>query len=74
MDSKKQNTAMKRIHLFLRKLLDNFVKANFHEYPIEDEKRSIIGTEFVTTHGGLMIRTKKVPKGNDKSASNLSLK
>ncbi len=71
---KKQISAIILIKLIFQKLLDIFVKANHHEYLREDEEGNIIGSEFVTTHGGLLIRSKIVPKGNDKSTSNLTLK
>jgi len=71
---KKQNSPIKLIKLIFQKLLDIFVKANYHEYPIVDEGGNIIGSEFVITHDGLLIRPKIEPKGDDKSASNLSLK
>jgi hypothetical protein len=73
MNSKKQNSTIKPINLIFRKPLDIFVKANYHEYPIVDKEGNIIGSEFVTTHDGLLIRPKTVPKDNDKSASIASL-
>jgi hypothetical protein len=73
MDGKKQNNTIKTIISIFLKLLDILVKANYHEYPIVDKEGNIIGSEFVTTHDGLLIRPKTVPKDNDKSASIASL-
>ena len=73
MDAKKQNNTIKTINSIFLKLLDILVKANYHEYPIVDKEGNIIGSEFVTTHDGLLIRPKIVPKDNDKSVSNSSL-
>ncbi len=70
---KKQDSAIKLIKLIFQKLLDIFVKANYHEYLTKDEEGNIIGSEFVTTHDGLLIRPKTVPKDNDKSDSIASL-
>jgi len=69
----KQNSAINRIKLSFLKLLDIFVKANYHEYPVLDEEGNIIGSEFVTTHDGILIRPKTVPKGKDRSNLNSSL-
>jgi len=68
MHSESHNNIVKKINILFRKLLDLYVKANYHEYPIMDKEGNIIGSEFVTTHGGLLIRPKILTKNNNKSA------
>jgi hypothetical protein len=70
MDAKKQNNTIKTINSIFLKLLDILVKANYHEYPIMDKEGNIIGSEFVTAHGGLLFRPKIVTKDNNNSPSN----
>jgi hypothetical protein len=70
MDGKKQNSIINSILSIFLKLFDILVKANYHEYSIVDKEGNIIGSEYVTTHEGLLIRPKIVTKDNDNSPSN----
>jgi hypothetical protein len=50
---------IKQFSILIRKLVCLLAKANYHEYPIVDEKGEIIAHEFFTTHGEALIRINK---------------
>ena len=56
--------------MLFRKLLDLYVKANYHEYPVKDKDGNIIGSEFVTTRGEAVIRLKTITKDNNEGGPN----
>ena len=45
--------------------MDLYTNANYHEYLVIDEEGTIIGSEFVTSHVGIVIRTHLTNNPND---------
>ena len=58
-----------------KRLLDMFVKAVYHEFPVHDEQGHLIGSEFYTIHTGIVTRViggDRLPDQRQEESTSLS--